>query len=387
MTSSRVVKDSADTRRSGFRGTLRTLARRTLRTVALLLAFTLVVALGLNLDGPPADGPPPLSFTEEAQLGAESRAADLAAAATALSVAVSSGGAASDGASSGGAESELSGTYAETAGILQEQADALWHPVLSDPPVTSAPTAAGLSEPTVAAESTAAPTPAPTPAGFVADLFSSAQQNLNAAVTAEPGIARLLASVGASQRRQALALADLQGLKSPPPGPLPSVAAGPSPTCPAPIPRNGTAGGSTPRAGTSPEDHPEADLLGEAVAAEHRSAYAYEVAAARGAEPSTLVEFAAEHASAAWAGETLLRTITCPQPGPQAPAFALDAAFFDDPEATLAALNTELMTMYVDMVGLTDGPARRWAVQRFSDLAHHQHLATDAVEAFPGIRN
>lgn len=382
MTSSRVVKDSADPRRSGFRGTLRTFARRSLRTVGLLLAFTLVVALGLNLDGPPADGPPPLSFTEEAQLGAESRAANLAAAATALSVAVSSGGASSEG-----AESELSGTYATTAGILQEQAEALWHPKLSSPAVTSAPPTAGSPGPTGTAESTAAPAPTPTPAGFVADLFSSAQQNLDAAVTAEPGIARLLASIGTGQRRQALALADLQGLKAPAPGQLPTVAAGPSPTCAAATPRSGTSGGSTPRTETSPGADPEADLLGEAVAAEHRSAYAYEVAAARGSDPSTLVEFAGQHASAAAAGETLLRTITCPQPNTQAPAFALDAAFFDDPEATLATLNSELMTMYADLVGLTEGPARLWAVQRFSDLADHQHLTTDAAEAFPGIRD
>ncbi|GAA1121854.1 hypothetical protein GCM10009582_18930 [Arthrobacter flavus] len=325
-------------------------------------------------------------------MGAESRAANLAAAATALSVTVSSGGAPSAGAPSAGAESdstesELSGAYAETADILQEQAEALWHPILSNPIVASAPPTAGSSEPTGTAESPAAPEPTPTPAGFVTDLFSSAQQNLDAAVTAEPGIARLLASIGTSQRRQALALADLQGLKAPAPGPLPTVTAGPSPTCAAATPRDGASGDSTPRADTRPVDYPEADLLGEAVAAEHRSAYAYEVAAARGSDPSTLVEFAGQHASAAAAGEILLQTITCPQPDPQAPAFALDAAFFDDPEATLAALNSELITMYADLVGLTEGPARLWAVQRFSDLADHQHLATDAAEAFPGIRD
>ena len=348
---------------------MRTVARRTIRTLALLLAFTLVIALGLNLDGPPPEGPPILTLTEDAQLAAEVRASDLAAAATVLA----------DTALSAAPRSDLGAAYTEAAVLLQTQANALRHPVFSAPeatdPATTDPPADGAdslpsSEPSDGSSPGASvpAEPTPTPSGFVADLFSSAQQNLDAAVTVEPGIARLLASVGTSQRHQALTLAGLQDLEVPPPTALPAA--------PMESPHDCT---------DTPVDTAETDWLAEAVAAEYQTAYAYEVTAARAPDPATLLTLADQHTAAAAEGEALLDTVVCTALPPRIPAFALDPGFVADPAATLAALETSLTGMYADLVGLTDGTARQWAVQRFAAVTDHRHSTTDVVEAFPGI--
>ncbi|MBG6180617.1 DUF4439 domain-containing protein [Arthrobacter sp. CAN_A1] len=358
------MKDSAAPRRSGSPGAVRTVARRTIRTLALLLAFTLVIALGLNLDGPPPEGPPVLTLTEEAQLAAEARASDLAAAATVLA----------DIAPSAAPGSDLGPAYTEAAGLLQTQADALRHPILSAPVHTDPPAggADGLpsSEPSDGSSAGASlpAEPAPTPSGFVADLFSSAQQNLDAAVTVEPGIARLLASVGTSQRHQARILARLQDLEVLPPAELPAAPVESPPDCAA-----------------TPVDSAETDWLAEAVAAEYQSAYAYEVTAARAPDPASLLTLAGQHTAAAAEGEALLDTVVCTASPPRIPAFALDPGFVADPAATLAGLETSLVGMYADLVGLTDGTARQWAIQRFAAVTDHRHSTTDVVEAFPGI--
>lgn len=360
MTSSRVVKDSSGPRRSGPHGAAPSVARRTIRSLALVLAFVLVVALGINLDGPPAPGPPSLSFTEQAQVDAEVTATGLAAAAVILS----------DGAAVN--DPEVGDAYAATADLLREQAAALRNPVLSQvssPAVSADPDASPEPAGGSSSTGTATPEPAPTPTGFVADLFSAAQQNLEASIAAEPGIARLLASVAVSQRHQALALAGHQGLEAPDWEQLPTAAAVPQPECVA----------------TDPVDPPETEPLGTAVSAEHQAAYAYEVAAARTSDGAHLTDRARQHAVAAVAGESVLRELVCTQLPTQVPAFALDAGFLDDPAGTLDQLNTELVGMYADLVGLTDGPARLWAVERFRDVSDQRQLTTDTLEAFPGI--
>ncbi|MHA7155462.1 DUF4439 domain-containing protein [Arthrobacter sp. TMN-50] len=367
MTSSGVVKDSVAPRGSGLPDAARSVARRTIRTLALLLAFTLVVALGLNLDGSPSEGPPPLSLTEEAQLAAEARAADLATAATMLAAT----------AQSADPGSGLGGTYTVTADMLQDQAGALRHPLLSAPVATDLPAegvpteSQHLPEPSAGASTgpSVPPEPTPTPSGFVADLFGSAQQNLNAALTAEPGLARLLASVGASQRHQAVTLAGLQDLEVPPVPALPAAAVESPPDC----------------TGATPANSTETGWLAEAVAAEYRSAYAYEVTAARTPDPAPLDTLADQHAAAAMEGEVLLDADACVPFPPHIPAFALDPGFVEDPAAALAALDASLVGMYADLVGLTDGAARRWAVQRFTAVTDHRHTTTDIVETFPGI--
>ncbi|MHA7276571.1 DUF4439 domain-containing protein [Arthrobacter sp. Hz1] len=343
------MKDSAAPRPSGFPVAARTVARRIARTLGLLLTFALVVALGLNLDGPQPEGPPPLTLTEEAQLAAEVRAADLSGAAAVLAGSTVSATPGSD----------LGGTYTKTASMLQDQAEALRHPMPSAPATTDRST----TEAPIPLE------PAPTPSGFVADLFASAQQNLDAAITAEPGIARLLASVGTSQRQQAITLAGLQDLEVPPAAVMPAAAVNPSPDC----------------AGATPANSTEASWLADAVTAEYRSAYAYEVTAARTPDPAPLLMLADQHTAAAVEGETLLDAGACTPVPPHLQAFSLDPGFVEDPAATLAALDTSLVGMYADLVGLTDGSARQWAVQRFAAVTDHRRSTTNVVEAFPGI--
>lgn len=334
-----------------------------MRSLALVLAFVLVVALGLNLDGPPDPGPPPLSLTEQAQVDAEVSATNLTAVASILS-----DGAAVDGPG-------VRDAYAAVADVLQEQAAALRHPVLSQ--VSSAPDSSPSASSTSVPDGPQASTepaggkgqPAPTPTSFVADLFSAAQQNLEASIAAEPGMARLLASVAVSQRQQALMLAGLQGLEVPEGKQLPAPAPAPQPEC----------------AATDPVDPPDAEPLSVAVTAEHQAAYAYEVAAARIPDGAHLTDRAEQHAAAAVAGKSVLQGLVCTQLPTQIPAFALDAGFPDDPAGTLDQLDAELVGMYADLVGLTDGPARLWAVERFSDVAGQQQPTPDTLEAFPGI--
>ncbi|TDK26954.1 DUF4439 domain-containing protein [Arthrobacter crusticola] len=308
-----------------------------------VLVFLLVTGAGVTALTP-RGGPEP-TFTERAQQAAADRARDLAADAAVL------------------ARSAPAAGYAEAAELLAAQAHGLAPAGPESAQGSSSGTRSGAPEAT-AAEGTSTPV---TPAGFLEDLAASAGDNLSDAVKAEPGIARLLASVGSSQWQQAASLRTLLGL----PVEAPAAAgldAADGPAC-TDEPR-GSAG--------------QRRALLSAVRTEDRAVYAYEVAAARLPDPEPLLAASREHAAVAAAASSALAAL-CAAPAPLPPAYALAPEFLADPAAGIARLEQELSVFYGSVVG-AGGPALRgWAVGRLTTAVQRSFALDGVAEPFPGI--
>lgn len=240
----------------------------------------------------------------------------------------------------------------------------------------------GSVQPPPVSPSGDAPSPAPPTAeppsaqSLLDDLADSYTGALQAALTVEPGPARLLASVGTAQWLQARTLAANEDL-SPPAAPVPAATNDDDePACP-------------PESTAQPD--PGLEGARTAVLAEHRAAYAYEVVAARAAAPEPYLARMAEHEVAAGTGAAVLEQQCAAEPLP-AVAYALDAGFLTAPDAALGEFESGLVGTYADLVGVSaPGPVRNWAVQQL--LASVQHVAALPAEeplppeaaAFPGI--
>ncbi len=317
--------------------------------LAPVLVFLLVTGVGVFAAAP---GEPEPTFTEKAQQAAAGRARDLAADAEVL--------AAGAGPAAGG--------YAQAAQLLATQATGLALPSAggSDSNGDGGGKGDGGNEAADASGSDSAPEPI-TSAAFLEALNASARTSLEDAGRAEPGIARLLASAGSSQRQQAASLGGLLGLPvDAPPGAV--LEAPPGEEC------ADEARGS--------EDH-RSRLLA-AVHTEEQAAYAYEVAAARGADPAGLLAGAREHAAVAGTAAAVLAGLCAPAPA-RAAAFALDPGFLTDPRAGIARLEQELSVFYGSMVGSGGTELRRWAVDRLNASVQRSFAADGIAEPFPGI--
>jgi hypothetical protein len=206
-----------------------------------------------------------------------------------------------------------------------------------------------------------------TPAGFLGDLTASAGENLSDAVQAEPGIARLLASVGSSQLQQAASLGAVLGVPVEAPGAA-GLEADDGPAC------TGEPRGST----------QQRRALLSAVRTEDRVVYAYEVAAARLPDPDALLAASREHAAVAAAAASALAGL-CAPPAPLPPAYALAPEFLADPAAGIARLEQEVSVFYGSVVG-SGGPAlRTWAVGRLTTAVQRSFALDGVAEPFPGI--
>lgn len=317
-----------------------------------VLVFLLATGAGVAVLSPRGGSEP--TFTERAQQASADRARDLAADAAVLAAAAPTAG------------------YAETAELLEAQASGLAPAGPDGARGKEVGTRSGTQSstqsgaPDAAAESTAPAVPL-TPAGFLEDLTASAGRNLADAVQAEPGIARLLASVGGSQWQQAASLGALLGL----PVEAPAAAglnADDSPAC-------------TEKPRGSAEQR---RALLSAVRAEDRAVYAYEVAAARLPDPGALLAASREHAAVAAAATSALAGL-CAPPAPVPPAYALAPEFLADPAAGIARLEQELSVFYGSVVG-SGGPALRgWAVGRLTTAVQRSFALDGVAEPFPGI--
>lgn len=220
----------------------------------------------------------------------------------------------------------------------------------------------------------ASPAAAADPAAYAAALTQSATANLEAAATADPGPARLLASVGAAQYVWSLRLAGTAGTGRPE------------------LPGAPAAGGTVPGAEDCPEepvDSRTGAALTAAAEAEYGAAYAYEVAAARhhaaGSEPpAAWLQAGGFHKQSGNSVLELQATLCLPAVMPP-PAFALSDAFESDPGAALPALEQELTGVYADLVGLSEGNLRQWAVGRLAEAAAAAYADSSPVPASPGI--
>lgn len=327
-----------------------------------LLLFVLVLVLCIGLVVAERTPPPQPSKTEIALASAASRSADLATTARFIA----------------GQGTPGSADFSALADLL-----ALHAAALQPPPAAALRSSASASPSDGGVPSDGQPSPsmtAPTSNEFLEDLKESYAEAFDAAATAEPGPARLLASVATSQWLQARLLATSQQ-QDPPAAPVqPQVidddASEPCATA------SGTPDGIAER-GTA-EDAVEA-----AVRAEQRAVYAYEVVAARAADPATYLARADAHRGAAVVGSALLAEQCVPVRVPSA-AFTLEPQFLSGPDTALQELESALVSTYADLVGLSSpGPVREWAMARLTVSALQASEVTadgaTGLREFPGI--
>jgi hypothetical protein len=391
MASSTVVKDSAGKNDGGpRRGRSASIGRFVGRSILLLLIACIVVGLGTMVLGGPSEPEPP-SATEIARLEAERGALVLAQDAAALGAAA--------------AAAPVRGALLESAELLRRQAAALSLDGTgldgTGPAPTTAPTPSGTAP---ASPGTDAPPSFP---GLVDALAESSRTNLARAAEVEPGMARLLASVGTGQWLQAVRLAEATGLPAPGPVPAPETAdpgtADPGATAAASASPGAAASPAPSASPTSCPTGPAAadqgedqgaqqaagagtDGLAAALEAERRTVYAYEVAAARlpapgaGAAAALLDAHRAAAGEAAQLAEDSCRTVPEPEPG-----YRLPADFMAAPAAGLAAVEAELASLYADLVGLSDDAVRRWAIGQLLETSAQRLAWTDDPEPLPGM--
>ncbi len=315
---------------------MRRLAQGTLRWTKRVLVLTVLAAVvlgfGLIVSDPNAEHP---SATQQAQHTAAQAAHELAEDARRL------------------AGNQAASPMVAAADILDRQA------VLLQVPVASGDSAEASPSPKTS------PKNEPTVEEFVVALRSSAGRNLDQAEETEPGIARLLASIGTAQW---ILANDISSAAAPPPQPV-EPAADPG------------------RQQCMPEEEPgdEVQAVRAVQLAEYRVAYAYEVTAARTGSPF-LQDKAQAHRSAAGELAGILNAL-CAEMPPPVDAYVLSPNYFTDPAPVLTAMESELITSYADLVGLSNGAVRKWAIGTLLSATLALHEGGDAPDPTPGLRN
>ncbi|MFJ9845724.1 ferritin-like domain-containing protein [Kitasatospora sp. NPDC101155] len=208
-------------------------------------------------------------------------------------------------------------------------------------------------------------TPTATPTTLAALERQTAQSHLTDLGAAQPPLARLLASVAASNALHAAALG----------APLDQTPDQPSPTA-APTPPAPTPGTSLP-------------ALQNALSAEHAAVYGYGVVGAHLPEDQQRADARtayAAHQSQRDAWQRFLTTLGA-TPTPAAGGYQLPFPVTDAPTATkLAAhLETRLTTVYADLVAAVPTPQRSTAATALRDCALRAHHWGAPDTPFPGI--
>jgi len=344
---------------------------RPFRFAVFALAALVVLSLGFALI--PAEEPEPRepSFSEQARAAALGDALDLRAAGM-------------HAASSGAADPAA---LEPVVTLLTIQARALLSPAPESAP--AAPTAAGT------------PSSPGTPQGaaeLVQALAGSGTARVRDAETADGGMARLLAGTGTAQLLAAGRLAAATGLPAPQaiPGPNepdsdqpgPDKAAGaqdavPGPgsafPCPSPSPSLAKEGALATAAGPQ-------QALAAAVAAEQQAVYGYQAALPRlaPAEAGPASEFLGRHGHLAAAAEERLRR-ACGTAAPQQPGYVLDPNFLAAPAAGLGRLEAATLSAYGDVVAVTEGQDRKWALSALQSAAARAARWGADFGAVPGL--
>jgi Domain of unknown function (DUF4439) len=238
-----------------------------------------------------------------------------------------------------------------------------------------------------------APTPPPsgpparvTVAGFSAALAASGQQRIKDAGTADGGMARLLGGAGIAQLLAAERLGT-QGMGegtasgSTAPAALPTAGeatAGPpgtaAPTADA-CPAQPTANGISPGA-----------ALAAAAEAELEAVYGYQAALTRLPAERTgpASEFLAQHQDLAEQAEAYSRA-HCETPPPQPAGYVLDQQFLAAPAAGLARLEAATLLPYGDIVALSNGTTRAWALSALQGAAGRAQQWGAGPTPVPGL--
>ncbi|GGH89431.1 hypothetical protein GCM10007170_00820 [Arthrobacter liuii] len=315
---------------------------RPFRFAVFALAALVVLSLGFVLI--PAEKPAPAEppFPERARAAALSEALDLRAAAMEL-------------ASAGPADPTV---LDEVVTLLTIQARALLSPAPESAPASpqSSPPASSIAGPHNAAE-------------LVQALADSGTARVKDAETADGGMARLLAGTGTAQLLAAGRLAAAAGLPVPQgtagwdeEGNGAAATASACPSASAPATAQEATGPGTP-AGTR-------QALAGALTAEQQAAYGYQAALPRLAPAlaGPASEFLGRHKELAVAAEKRLR-LACGGSVPQQPGYVLDPGFLAAPAAGLGKLETATVAAYGDVVAVSQGQDRRWALSALQSAA------------------
>ncbi|WP_326962238.1 DUF4439 domain-containing protein [Arthrobacter sp. MP_M7] len=282
---------------------------------------------------------------------------------------------------------------ARTVSLLTNQSRALLVPGQDNPADVSpsgadARAAASATRPPSAAGSAPASAdpaigPAPASAAELAtELAASASRRLADAARADGGMARLLAAVGTAQLLQASSLAAAVGAPAPPV----SVPAAPrlSGPCPGTSAPPSSSADSSASADTAAASLPGA--LAATVEAEREAVYGYQVALTRltGTTAGPAAELLADHQALASGAEALGVMHCAPVPLREA-GYTLTSAFLAAPGAGLGALEASALPVYGDLVALSDGPTREWAISGLVGAARRSALWGADTGVLPGM--
>lgn len=321
--------------------------RRYFQYAVFALAALLVVSLGFVLipREPAAPAKPP--FTEQARASAFSDAVTLRAAGMSLAGA----------AATSGLEPQ-SAALNRVVTLLTVQAKALMLP------------ADGAGQATV---------PKPSTPDLAAALQASGAARLKDAETADGGMARLLAGAGTAQLLAAEDLAAAAGIGLPAlPGgarpqatETPNVAGAPGDSCV-------SASGSAP-VNLGP-------ALAAAAEAELELVYAYQAAMPRLAPASAgpASDFLRQHGNLRDDAKAMSRS-HCAAAPPGQPGYALNQGFLAAPAAALGMLEAETLPVYGDVVALSAGSDRVWALSALQSAARRAAHWDTSPGPVPGM--
>ncbi|WP_442542955.1 DUF4439 domain-containing protein [Arthrobacter sp. KN11-1C] len=222
----------------------------------------------------------------------------------------------------------------------------------------------------------------PTRAGFVSALTSSASRRLADAADADGGMARLLAAVGTAQLLESSRLAAAWGLPAPATPVEASSAPTPPPTCPASPGTSTTA----PTPGTAPTTADLPAALAAVVSSEQESIYAYQVALTRldAKASATAATWLARHQELLRGAEAQGR-LHCIATPPREAGYRLPATFAAKPALALGSMESSSLTAYADLVALSDGGTRQWAIDGLVDAANRSQAWGTPVGPFAGL--
>ncbi|HEX9088609.1 MAG TPA: ferritin-like domain-containing protein [Arthrobacter sp.] len=356
MTTWSVVKDDSRQNRR----------RELIPRIALLACLALVVAsLGLAWSPGSPQEPAEPPFSEQARSAALAETLRLRAAGEQL------------GQSTAG---DPQPAVARTVSLLTSQSRALLVPGQDAP---ASPASPGPAAPS-AVPSAVLPA---SEAALAAELAASASQRLADAAVADGGMARLLAAVGTAQLLQASSLAAAVGAPAPAvPDPAAPRLSGACPSAPAsssgliPGSRPGPSAGADAAAASLP------GALAATVETELETVYGYQVALTRLGGPAAgpASEQLARHEALASGAEELSRMHCAPVP-PRAAGYTMAPAFLASPAAGLGGLEASALPVYGDLVALSEGQTRQWAIAGLVGAARRSALWGADTGVLPGL--
>ncbi|MFE4195450.1 DUF4439 domain-containing protein [Paenarthrobacter sp. NPDC056912] len=316
--------------------------------VALLVAGTGVVLIPRD-----SANPAPVPFSETARAEALGDALLLHESAAALAEAAN----------------RDAGTQAlgEAVTLLTTHARALVEPDGSTP-APSGPVSSSSGERTPAAKTTRA--------SLVSDLAASGRKRLDDARKADGGIARLLAAAGSAQLLQSGRLATAWQLPIQSPSSVASVpeATPSSAPCPSVSPTPETMSATTDAA------------LAAMVRSEQETVYVYQVALKRlgDAAAASAAKDLLVHEQLLLQAESLTRA-NCGDVPTREAGYRLPAQFAQDPAASLGALEKDSLPVLGDLIALSTGETRDWAIGSLLSASQRTLDWGAALPELPGL--